>query len=36
MSNSTLAAPEGANAHYTIITPRADGTSLIEQTHVEY
>lgn len=33
---SVGAAPEGAVAHYTIITPRADGTSLIEQTYVEY
>lgn len=33
---SVGAAPEGGVAHYTIITPRADGTSLIEQTYVEY
>jgi len=33
---SVGAAPEGAVAHYTIITPRADGTTLIEQTYVEY
>ncbi|MCZ7687567.1 MAG: metallophosphatase family protein [Sandaracinaceae bacterium] len=33
---SVGAAPEGAVAHYTVITPRADGTTLIEQTFVEY
>lgn len=33
---SVGAAPEGAVAHYTVITPRSDGSSLIEQTFVEY
>lgn len=33
---SVGAAPEGSVAHYTIITPRPDGTTLIEQTYVEY
>lgn len=33
---SVGAAPEGNVAHYTIVTPRADGTTLIEQTYVEY
>ncbi len=33
---SVGAAPEGQVAHYTVITPRADGSTLIEQTFVEY
>lgn len=32
---SVGAAPEGTVAHYTVITPNADGTTLIEQTYVE-
>lgn len=33
---SVGAAPEGRVAHYTVITPNSDGTTLIEQTYVEY
>lgn len=33
---SVGAAPEGSVAHYTVITPRMDGTTLVEQTFVEY
>lgn len=33
---SVGAAPEGGVAHYTVITPRDDGTTLVEQTFVEY
>lgn len=33
---SVGAAPEGAVAHYTVITPRIDGSTLIEQSFVEY
>lgn len=33
---SVGAAPEGAVADFTVITPRPDGTMLIEQDHVEY
>jgi putative phosphoesterase len=33
---SVGAAPEGSVAHFTVITPRKDGSTLIEQTFVEY
>lgn len=33
---SVGAAPEGSVAHYTVITPRSDGSTLVEQTFVEY
>jgi putative phosphoesterase len=33
---SVGAAPEGRVAHYTVVTPNPDGTTLVEQTYVEY